>query len=480
MNNITRRRFFEDSLMAATAAALPTASLFAADSPAAISPNSKLTAAIIGCGIRGKAHAIELARLADCEVATVCDPDLDRADEVGAMLVSFRRPMPKKVQDMREVFEDKSIDVVFIATPNHWHALAAIWAMQAGKDVYVEKPVSHNVSEGRRIVQVARKFKRICQAGTQNRSKAGLAEAVRYMHEGKLGEVNLARSIFYSGRSSIGGPVDCVTPPHCDYNLWAGPAPLTKLSRAKFHYDWHWMWETGNGEIGNSNVHATDICRWGLGVEELCKSVLSYGGRFNFGDVAQTPNSQVAIYDFGNKTLVSETRNLKTAQFHPAIRSMWFFYGSEGIIADKHLFDLNGNPISVFDGKAENHFANFLRAVRSRKHTDLAADILEGHKSAALCHLANISYRLGQPATPEEIRTQLSTLTVQDDVTETFEKTHQYLLDAGVNLEQSKIILGEHLQLNTEKESFISNPKADALLTREYRAPFVVPEEHAI
>jgi len=479
MNHITRRRFFEDSLMAA-AVALPSTSLFAADAPAPVSPNSKLTAAIIGCGIRGKAHANELARLPDCDIAYVCDPDAERADEVGALLQRMGRPMPAKVQDMREVFEDKSVDVIFIATPNHWHALAAIWAMQAGKDVYVEKPVSHNVTEGRRIVQTARKLNRICQAGTQNRSRGGLAAAVAYMHEGKLGEVKLARSIFYSGRSSIGGPVNCQIPPRCDYNLWAGPAPMSKLTRAKFHYDWHWMWETGNGEIGNSNVHATDVCRWGLGVQGLGKSVLSYGGRFKFGDVAETPNSQVAIHDFGDKTIVSETRNLRTAQFHPAIRSMWFFYGTEGIIADSHLFDVNGIPKEVFLAKSENHFANFLRAVRSRKHTDLAADILEGHQSAALCHIANISYRLGREATPEEIHSQLSTLVVQDDVSGTFEKTLESLKDAGVDMERNKFIFGEHLHLDPQKEAFLSNPKADALLTREYRAPFVVPTEDAI
>ena len=354
MKNITRRRFFEDSLMAAAAVALPVP-LIAADTKS-VSPSNKLTAAIIGCGIRGKAHASELAKLPDCDVAYVCDPDLDRADEVGALLTGLKRPMPKKVQDLRAVFADKSVDVVFIATPNHWHALAAIWAMQAGKDVYVEKPVSHNVAEGRRIVQVARKLGRICQTGTQNRSRAPLAEAVKYMREGKLGEVKLARSIMYGGRGSIGGPVECPTPPRCDYNLWAGPVPMTKLTRTKFHYDWHWMWDTGNGDIGNSNVHALDICRWGLGVTGLGRSVVSYGGRLGYTDVGETPNSQVGIFDFGDKTIVSETRGLKTVPFHPTIKSMWFFYGTEGIIAETSLYDPMGHLIRQFEGKSENHF----------------------------------------------------------------------------------------------------------------------------
>ncbi|MFN7564880.1 MAG: Gfo/Idh/MocA family protein [Prosthecobacter sp.] len=471
----TRRRFFEDSFMAAAAVALPK-TLLGAD-PAPVSANEKITAAIIGCGIRGKAHARELARLAECDVAYVCDPDLDRANEVGALMVELKRPMPKKVQDLRKVLEDKSVDVVFIATPNHWHALAAIWAMQAGKDVYVEKPVSQNVEEGRRIVQVARKLGRIAQTGTQNRSRGALAEAVKFMREGKLGEVKLAKSIIYSGRGSIGGPAECVIPPRCDYDLWAGPAPMTKLTRPKFHYDWHWFWDTGNGEIGNNNVHSLDICRWGLGVTGLGRSVLSYGGRLGYTDVAETPNTQVGVFDFGDKTIVSETRGLKTAPFHPTIKSMWFFYGSEGIIADTSLFDPKGNLIRAFEGgKSENHFANFLRAVRSRKHTDLTADIEEGHQSTALCHIANISYRLGAKTSVNDISKHLGDIKAHEDVQDTLERTKHYLAEAGVELDKTQLTLGQHLRVDGDKESFLDNPAANALLTRKYRAPFVVPK----
>ena len=479
MKNLTRRRLFEDSfMMAAVAAALPK-SLMAADK-VSDSPNEKLTAAIIGCGIRGKAHARELAKLNDCDIAYVCDPDLDRADELGDLVVELKRPMPKKVQDLRRVFDDKSVDVVFVATPNHWHALAAIWAMQAGKDVYCEKPVSYNVSEGRRIVQVARKYGRICQAGTQNRSRGALAEAIRYIHEGKLGQVKLARSIIYGLRASIGGPAECEMPPRCDYNLWAGPAPMTKLKRPKFHYDWHWFWDTGNAEIGNNNIHSLDICRWGLGVTGLGKSVLSYGGRFGYTDVAETPNTQVGIYDFGDKTIVSETRGLKCAPFHPTIKSMWFFYGTEGIIADTHLLDLNGEIVRPFEGKEGNHFANFLSAVRSRKQTDLAADILEGHQSTSLCHIANISYRLGRAASTSDIQKELEEIKVQDDVLETFDRTCDHLKESNVDLDQPRFTLGQHLKIDGEQERFADHPRANAMLTREYREPFVVPKASEI
>lgn len=478
MKDLTRRRFFEDSLMAAAAVALP-APLFSQSAPT-VSANEKLTAAIIGCGIRGKAHARELAKLADCDVAYVCDPDLDRADEVGALLVELNRPMPKKVQDLRRVYEDPSVDVVFIATPNHWHALAAIWAMQAGKDVYVEKPVSQNVVEGRRMVQAARKLGRIAQTGTQNRSRGALAAAVEYMQSGQLGVVKLARSIIYGGRGSIGGPAACEMPPRCDYDLWAGPAPLTKLMRPRFHYDWHWFWDTGNGELGNNNVHSLDICRWGLGVTGLGRSVLSYGGRLGYTDVAETPNTQVGIFDFGDKTIVTETRGLKSAPFHPTLKSMWFFYGSEGIIADTQLFDPEGKLIRAFEGRSENHFANFLRAVRSRQPSDLTADIEEGHQSTALCHIANISYRLGKKADPAELSAALGQLTVHDAVQETFERTQHHLTEAGVDLKQTPLTLGHTLNIAPGQEQFLDNAAANALLTRDYRAPFLLPSESAL
>ncbi len=478
MTNLTRRRFFEDSVMAAAAVALP-APILAAEK-ASSSANEKLRAAVIGCGIRGKVHANEVTRMPDVDLAYLCDPDLDRADEVGELVIKAGRPMPKKVQDLRTIMDDKSVDVIFVAAPNHWHALAAIWAMQAGKDVYVEKPVSHNVVEGARMVQAARKLKRICQGGTQNRSRGALAAAVQYMREGKLGEVKLAKSIIYGGRGSIGGPAECAMPPHCDYNLWAGPAAMPKLTRPKFHYDWHWFWNTGSGEIGNNNVHSLDICRWGLGVEGLGKSVLSYGGRLGYTDVAETPNSQVGIFDFGDKTIISETRGLKSAPFHPTIKSMWFFYGSEGIIADTNLYDLKGNLVRAFEGKSENHFANFIKAVRSRNESDLMAPIIEGHQSSALCHLANISYRLGTQASVNELAKHLGDIKVHDDVQETLERTRHYLTDAGVDLDKTKLTLGQHLRVDGDKDSFLDNAAANALLTREYRAPFLLPKESEI
>lgn len=476
MNSITRRQFLEDSILAVAAAASASApATLAAAEQRAVSANDKITVGVIGCGIRGKQHAQALAQLPDCEIAYVCDPDQARAAEGAAYVAKQNRPRPKAVPDLRAILDDKSVAAVFVATPNHWHALAAIWALQAGKDVYVEKPISHNISEGRRIVQFARKLGRICQGGTQNRSNGPLAEAIRYMHAGKLGEVKLARSIVYGLRGSIGGPGHYEIPPGVDYNLFAGPAPMSPLTRPNFHYDWHWFWETGNGELGNNNIHSTDVCRWGLGVTGLGRAALSYGGRLGYRDAGETPNTQVCIHDFGGKTIITETRGLKTKEFNPNFKGGWVFYGSEGIIAGEALFDLQGKLVRKFEGKGENHFANFLKGVRSRKVSDLHADILEGHQSTALCHVGNISYRLGQAASPGEIEKQLGQLQAHDQVLETFERTRRHLVENDVDLEKTKLTLGALLRMDADQEKFRDNPAADALLTRDYRKPFVVP-----
>jgi predicted dehydrogenase len=479
VNSITRRQFLEDSILAAAATAFVCTPLLAAEERP-VSANDKITVAIIGCGIRGKQHAAELVRLPECEIAYVCDPDRDRAAEVASDLVTKGRPRPKEVQDLRTILDDKSVAAVFIAAPNHWHALAAIWAMQAGKDVYLEKPISHNISEGRRVVQVARKLGRICQGGTQNRSNHALTEAINYIHEGKLGKVKLARSIVYGRRDSIGGPTQCEIPPSVDYNLWLGPAAMVPLTRPKFHYDWHWFWNTGNGELGNNNIHSLDICRWGLGVTGLGRSVISYGGRFGYTDAAETPNTQVVVFDFGDKTIVSETRGLKTDPYNSKFKNGWIFTGTEGIIADNSLFDLDGKLVRTFESKTESHFANFLKAVRSRKSSDLNAEIIEGHQSTALCHIGNISWRLGQRSSMDEIQRQLSQLKVHEDAIETFQRTRIHLAENSIDLDKSQLTLGRLLHLSPREEKFAGDEDANAFLTREYRKPFILPAENEV
>ena len=474
----TRRQFLETTLLAAAAAVVPCPA--PAAGPDTTSPNDRVTVAVLGCGIRGKQHAEALTGLDECDIAWVCDPDLTRARAVAAYIASKGRRTPRTEKDLRKVLDDKSVAAVFIATPNHWHALAAIWAMQAGKDVYVEKPVSHNITEGRRIVQTARRLGRICQGGTQNRSNQALAEAVGYMREGKLGEVSLARSVVFRPRESIGGPGHYPIPETVDYNLWAGPAPMSPLTRPQFHYDWHWFWSTGCGELGNNNIHSLDVCRWGLGVTGLGKSVLSYGGRLGYSDAGETPNTQVVIYDFGGRTIVAETRGLKSVPILAKMSEGWLFYGTKGIIAGTSLFDLDGKLVSTFSGKNESHFGNFLQAVRSRKTSDLHAEILEGHQSTALCHTGNISYRLGGPASPEAISQTLAQLKVHDNVAETFDRTLKHLADNKVDPANARLTLGRLLRPDSMEERFVDCAEANALLTRDYRAAFVVPRERDV
>ncbi len=480
MNSMTRRHFLENSMLAAAALAAAGAPqvMFAEDKPTGAASNT-VRVAIIGCRVRGRQHVVELAKVPDVEIVYVCDPDTSLSAELAAAVEKQQGKAPQAVQDMRRIFDDKNVDAVFIATPNHWHALAAIWAMQSGKDAYCEKPVSHNISEGRRIVQVSRKTGKMCQGGTQNRSNPALAEAIAYMNAGKLGEVKLARSIYYGRREPIGPKGTYEVPKNVDYDLFMGPAPLAPLTRKNFHYDWHWQWPTGNGELGNNNIHGLDICRWGLGITGLGRGCISYGGRFAFNDAGETPNTQICHFDFGDKSIISETRDLKSAPYLPGWGGGWLFEGTEGFIAGTSLFDPKGKMISTFSGKdkAVSHFANFIDVVRSRKREDLKAEILEGHQSTALCHMGNISWRLGKEATLAEIGEQIAQVKVHGDPKEVLDRTVQHLKDNSVDVEQTKFTLGVVLHPEAEKESFADNPAANAFLTRDYRKPFVVPTE---
>jgi len=476
---LTRRQFLEESILTATAALAAPALAASAAEPKKSSANGRLSVAVIGAGIRGPAHIGAFAGRGDCDVVAICDADISRArrhaDGVG-------KRQDRKVaayQDLRKIIDDKLIDVVSIATCNHWHAPAAIWAMQAGKDVYLEKPVSHNISEGRRIVQAARKYGRICQVGTQYRSDGTCKAAARFIAEGKLGKVTLARSITYKRRRSIGPVVKGKPPASVDYNLWAGPAPMSPITRQRFHYDWHWFWETGNGDIGNSDVHRADLVRFGLGVGKLPRATMCYGGRFGYADSAQTPNTQVAVHDFGGVTFVQEIRGLETAKFHRHGGAI--FTGSEGHVGmaggSSAFFDPKGKLVERLSGPGDDHFGNFVEAVHSRRRDRLNAEILGGHLSAGLCHLGNISYRLGRQAAPGEAIDQLASYKLFDDTRDTFERTKKHLADNGVDLQKTRLTVGPWLRFDPDRERFVGNAAADAMLTREYRKPFVVPTE---
>lgn len=478
MSHLSRRQFLENSMFATAAAAL--ASRYQPSMAAEDAAEEKLRIAVVGVNGRGGSHISEFGNRKDCEIVAIVDADEvvgnRKADEIEKK--SGKRPTV--YLDMRKCFEDKSINIVSIATPNHWHALAAIWAVQAGKDVYVEKPVSHNVTEGRRIVEAARKYKRIVQTGTQSRSNPGMREAIAFMHGGGIGEVKLARGLCYKPRGAIGPRGNYDVPASVNYDLWSGPAQLHSLTRPKLHYDWHWQWDYGNGDLGNQGIHQMDIARWGLKEGNIGESVLSYGGRFGYEDAGETANTQVCIHEFqGGKRLVFEVRGLKTDRLMEASVGV-IFYGADGYLVMPSynggmIFDKDGKKTDkVFNGGGDHHhFANFVKAVRSRKHEDLNADILEGHLSSALCHVGNISYRLGNPVSAKEISESFGGDT---EAQQTLDRFQSHLLENKVSPDSTKITLGPKLILaGTEEFSGPRAAEANKYLTREYRAPYVVP-----
>lgn len=480
MSKQSRREFLERSMFAAAAALGGTTVPQRLFAQASKSPNETLRVAVLGVRSRGQSHIGGFLGLEGCEIVAIVDPDEAIGQRKGVERIEKETgKTPAFYKDLRNALEDNSIDVVTIATPNHWHALAAILAIQAGKDVYVEKPVSHNVSEGRRIVQAARYHKRIVQTGTQARSHQAVNDAIDYVRSGKIGEVRLARGLCYKRRDSIGPRGNYEVPPSVDYSLWLGPAPEKPLTRPQFHYDWHWQWDYGNGDLGNQGIHQMDIARWGLGVDHIGRGVVSYGGRLGYEDAGETANTQISIHDFGDKRLIFEVRGLPTEPYRGAMVGV-VFHGTEGyvVIPSKYstatAFDLDGQAVKTFTGGGD-HYANFVTAVRSRSVDDLNADILEGHLSSALCHLGNISYRMGDPLAHAEIEKRLEG---DDDALETLERVSRHLADNDVDPASTKLRFGQHLHVNGRAETFTGElaDKANQMLSRKYREPFVVPD----
>jgi predicted dehydrogenase len=493
MRFFDRREFFQNSTavaaaMAALNAAAPTArAVDKAKATSNGSANDRLRVAVMGVNGRGMDHIHNLAAAHGCVVATICDADVGVIGPAMSHCLAKQGFLPRFEADIRKVLEDKSIDIVSIATPNHWHALAAIWAMQAGKDVYVEKPVSHNVSEGRRIVETARATHKICQTGTQSRSSTGMREAMDFLHTGKLGKVRLARGLCYKRRGSIGKVEgEQKIPKTADYDLWCGPAPKKPLMRKNLHYDWHWTWDYGNGDLGNQGIHEMDKARWGLGKNELAKSVVSVGGRFGYVDDGETANTQICLFDFGDCELIFEVRGLPSDSPFPnptnkkVKRGDNFvgnvFYAAEGVLVcpsytSAFAFRPDGEVIREFKG-SDDHFGNFIQAVRSRRADELHAEILEGHLSSALCHLGNISYRLG---TPTDFDKAGSVFGEDKDGVSALSSLQNHLKEAGVSLGEAQLRVGRKLTLDTKAENFGSDAEANAMLTREYRKGFEVP-----
>ena len=389
MRGITRRDFVKGSMAAGAALVLPFSHARGA--------NDSIRVAVVGIRGRGRGLLSEFHNSSGVRVVALCDVDgnalsrevkrfKDRNERVDAYI------------DYRRMLEDKTLDVVAIATPDHWHVPLAAFSVIAGKDVYVEKPLSHTISEGRLLVNLARKYSRIVQHGTQSRSADGLMDGIKYMQSGELGKIRMAKAINSQLRGPIGRVPDSETPAGVNYDLWLGPAPKRPFNRNRFHYNWHWFWDYGTGDTGNDGIHQIDIARWGLGVK-LPKAVTCSGGQLFYDDDHETPDTQVATFEYEDAYLMYEMR-LWTPYPHEGHINGNVFYGDNGTMS----IGRTGWQVTFKDGKrgpggsrgGGSHIANFIKAVRSRRVSDLNADVEVGHYSAALCHMANIAMRVGR------------------------------------------------------------------------------------
>jgi predicted dehydrogenase len=372
--------------------------------------NDRIRVAVMGMGGRGGDHMVRASKIKGIEAVAICDPDETRMRSWAATLEASTGRRPRTEPDIRRILEDKNVDAVIISCCNHWHALAGIWACQAGKHVYVEKPVSHEFQSGRQLVQAARRYNRCVQGGTQNRSDIRKLKAVKLLHAGLIGDVYMARWIIAARRDPIGFKQPEPPPPELKWDLWLGPAPEQPFHRNLVHYNWHWFWDTGNGEMGNNGTHYMDIARFGLNVG-LPTRVHSIGGRYGYKDQAETPNTQTTTFEYSDgKILACDIRGVYTGE-----ESGWWFYGSEGSMflpgngQFKVYWLTNHSPDAVRSYTKEMdeeaginpdstvaHQTNFYDAIRAGNPKLLRGEIEEIFQSCALCLLANISYRVGR------------------------------------------------------------------------------------
>ena len=424
-------------------------------------------------------------------VVALCDVDQKVLDGMAVKLQEkLGRPLDK-FTDYRRLLERKDIDAVAIATPNHTHALITIAAVQAGKHVYVEKPVSHNVWEGRQMVAAAKQYDRLIQCGTQSRSSQALQQAVEFVQNGSLGKILYAIGTCYKPRKSIGKldkPLSI--PSHVDYDLWCGPAEKRDLFRPSLHYDWHWDLNTGNGDMGNQGIHQMDIARWFLGEDKLAPRVLSIGGRLGYKDAGDTPNTQITYLDYPKAPLLFETRGLPRSKSGQRKwgESMDSFRGSRiGVIVqceEGYVVIPNYSEATAFDRSGEvvkkwkrggDHIGNWISAIKAGDRTQLNGDIVEGHLSSSLCHLGGISHRVGEQVPAAAISDRLK----HDPLLAgSFDRMAAHLRanDVEIDSEPGAITLGPWLDVDPNTGTIKNNATAEELVTRNQRAPFIVPD----
>lgn len=405
--------------------------------------NDRIRIAVLGVNGRGQTHVDEIMKISkeyNVELAALCDPDMDILQKRAEKVKSKYGKNIRIEQDFRKIYDDKEIDAVALATPNHWHALQTIWACQAGKDVYVEKPATHNIYEGRKMIEAAYKYNRIVQHGVQLRSSVAIREAIEHLKNGLIGRVYMSRGLVYRWRPDIGNKGISQKPTGLDYDLWCGPAPMVPFTKNLVHYNWHWHWNYGNGDVGNQGIHQTDLCMWGLGVDYLPERITSMGGKFLWDDCKEVPEIQTSIYHYPKekKIIQFEVRNWCT-NLEDGAGVGNIFYGDKGYMVIKgydtyetYLGEKREKgPSRSEGGELTRHFQNWVDAMRARDMSIQNGPVQTGHLSSALAHLGNISFRLGK-----------------------------------------------QLQFDPVAERFIGDGEneANAMLSRDYRAPYVLPE----
>lgn len=439
-NNLSRRNFLRKSASATLVAAVGSTAIAAPTilQQGAKGANDRIRVSVFGVNGRGQNHINEFMKINNVEVVNLCDPDLEVLDKKKK---EFKKQFNKDVaveQDMFKVLEDKNIDIISLATPNHWHALQTVYACQAGKDVYVEKPATHNIAEGKKIIEASFKYNRIVQHGVQLRSAPAIREAVKHLEDGLIGNVYMARGLVFRWRPNIGvKPIEPV-PAGLDYDMWCGPARMKPFSRNHVHYNWHWTFEYGNGDTGNQGIHETDLCMWGLGVDKLPETITSMGGKFLWDDSKEHPEVQTSLYHYPKekKIIQFEVRHWCT-NLEDGAGVGNIFYGDKGYMVirgydeyETFLGEKREPGPKNKKGGDHYHFENFIDAVRKRDRTIQNGPVESGHLSSSLAHLGSISCKLNRV-----------------------------------------------LHFDNNQEVFVGDEEANQYLTRKYRAPYLMPEK---
>ena len=485
---LSSRPFSRRDFLATTAATVAASSLPSL-SRAANQDHSDIRVAVIGFNGRGNYHINQLKH----NLVALCDVDEQVLNKKADWVKSEWGRNVERFTDYRKLLERKDIDAVSIATPNHTHALIAVAAAQAGKDVYVEKPVSHNIWEGRQIVAAAKKYNKIIQCGTQSRSNESVQEALKFIQSGQLGKILYVIGTCYKPRPSIGKlEQPLAIPSHIDYDAWCGPAEKRDLMRTRVHYDWHWDFNTGNGDMGNQGIHQMDLARLFLGEDKLAPRVISIGGRLGYDDAGDTPNTQVVYHDYAKAPLIFETRGLprsKAGQKHWGDSMDKYRASQIGIIVQceggfamvptNHvvsIYNNDGEVIKSWHGKQLSHHVNWLEGVASRDNSKLNAQILEGHLSSSLCHTGAISHQLAEKKSTAEIADFVKGNAL---LSSSFDRMASHLRanDVDIDSKEGALLLGPWLELDTVTETFTNSDAANQLRSREnQRAPYAVPD----